>query len=410
MQAIREVMELAWAQPDAIHLEVGEPNFPTPGHVVEAAARAAREGHTRYTPNAGIPALREALADKVGRVNGYAAGAGQVVVSAGGVEAIHATLTTLADPGDEVLLPDPTWPDFVQMTALLGTPARFYHQTADTGYLPDVAELEELVGERTRVLVLNSPSNPLGAVIPARRLVELVEFAERHDLWVISDECYDEISFDGDFVSTMAAAPSPRVVSIYSFSKVYAMTGWRIGYAVAPPEVAAALTRLQEPIISCVNAPTQMAALAAVTGPQDVVASMREAYRERRDRALEVLRGGGLPVVTPQGAFYLWVDIGRAGIRSDAVRPRADRTAGSRRRARDGLRRGRRPLRASLPRLPPRPAPRGQQATDRAGRDERRRPRRHLLIADPAHRGQAGITGEEGDVRCPRQSSRTRPT
>jgi aspartate aminotransferase len=317
VQAIREVMELAWAQPDAIHLEVGEPDFPTPEHVVEAAARAAREGHTRYTPNAGIPALREALADKVGRVNGYAAGADQVVVSAGGVEAIHATLTTLADPGDEVLLPDPTWPDFVQMTALLGTPARFYHQTADTDYLPDIAELEELVGERTRVLVLNSPSNPLGAVIPARRLVELVEFAERHDLWVISDECYDEINFDGDFVSTMAAAPSPRIVSIYSFSKVYAMTGWRIGYAVAPPEVAAALTRLQEPIISCVNAPTQMAALAAVTGPQDVVASMREAYRERRDRALEVLRGGGLPVVTPQGAFYLWVDIGRAGIRSD---------------------------------------------------------------------------------------------
>jgi aspartate aminotransferase len=317
VQAIREVMELAWAQPDAIHLEVGEPDFPTPEHVVEAAARAAREGHTRYTPNAGIPALREALADKVGRVNGYAAGADQVVVSAGGVEAIHATLTTLADPGDEVLLPDPTWPDFVQMTALLGTPARFYHQTADTDYLPDIAELEELVGERTRVLVLNSPSNPLGAVIPARRLVELVEFAERHDLWVISDECYDEINFNGDFVSTMAAAPSPRIVSIYSFSKVYAMTGWRIGYAVAPPEVAAALTRLQEPIISCVNAPTQMAALAAVTGPQDLVASMRDAYRERRDRALEVLRGGGLPVVTPQGAFYLWVDIGRAGIRSD---------------------------------------------------------------------------------------------
>jgi aspartate/methionine/tyrosine aminotransferase len=316
-QAIREVMELAWAQPDAIHLEVGEPDFPTPDHVVEAATRAAREGHTRYTPNAGIPALREALADKVGRVNGYAAGADQVVVSAGGVEAIHATLTTLADPGDEVLLPDPAWPDFVQMTALLGTPARFYHQTADTDYLPDIAELEELVGERTRVLVLNSPSNPLGAVIPAQRLVELVEFAERHDLWVISDECYDEINFDGDFVSTMAAAPSPRVVSIYSFSKVYAMTGWRIGYAVAPPEVAAALTRLQEPIISCVNAPTQRAALAAITGPQDVVASMRDAYRERRDRALEVLRGGGLPVVTPKGAFYLWVDIGRAGIRSD---------------------------------------------------------------------------------------------
>jgi aspartate/methionine/tyrosine aminotransferase len=234
------------------------------------------------------------------------------------VEAIHATLTTLADPGDEVLMPDPAWPDFVQMAALLGTPARFYHQTAATDYLPDVAELEGLVNERTRVLIVNSPSNPLGAVIPGERLAQLVEFAERHDLWLISDECYDEIAFDGDFVSTMAVAPSPRVVSIYSFSKVYAMTGWRIGYAVAPPEVAAAMTRLQEPLISCVNAPTQMAALEAVTGPQDVVAAMRDAYRERRDRALEVLRAGDLPVRTPKGAFYLWVDISRAGRRSDA--------------------------------------------------------------------------------------------
>jgi aspartate/methionine/tyrosine aminotransferase len=318
VQAIREVMELAWANPDAIHLEVGEPDFPTPDNVVEAAARAAREGHTKYTPNAGIPPLREALAAKVGRVNGYEAGAEQVVVSAGGVEAIHATLTTLADPGEEVLMPDPAWPDFVQMAALLGTPPRFYHQTAATDYLPDVAELEALVGERTRVLIVNSPSNPLGAVIPAARLAELVDFAERHDLWLISDECYDEIAFDGDFVSTMAVAPSPRVVSIYSFSKVYAMTGWRIGYAVAPPEVAAAMTRLQEPLISCVNAPTQMAALEAVTGPQDVVDAMRDAYRERRDRALEVLRAGDLPVLTPKGAFYLWVDISRAGRRSDA--------------------------------------------------------------------------------------------
>jgi aspartate/methionine/tyrosine aminotransferase len=251
-------------------------------------------------------------------VNGYEAAAGQIVVSAGGVEAIHATLTTLADPGDEVLMPDPAWPDFVQMAALLGTPARFYHQTAATDYLPDVAELEELVNERTRVLIVNSPSNPLGAVIPGERLAALVEFAERHDLWLISDECYDEIAFDGDFVSTMAVAPSPRVVSIYSFSKVYAMTGWRIGYAVAPPEVAAAMTRLQEPLISCVNAPTQMAALEAVTGPQDVVAAMRDAYRERRDRALEVLRAGDLPVRTPKGAFYLWVDISRSERRSDA--------------------------------------------------------------------------------------------
>jgi aspartate/methionine/tyrosine aminotransferase len=312
-QAIREVMELAWRQPDAIHLEVGEPGFPTPAHIVEAAARAARDGHTRYTPNAGIVPLREALAEKVGRVNGYAAAPEQVVVGAGGVQVLHTVLLALTDPGDEILLPDPAWPDFVQMAHLLGTIPRHYHQTPETGFLPAVDELEELVTPRTRALVVNSPSNPLGAVVPAERAAELVAFAERHGLWLVSDECYDEIAFDGTFASPMSVAPSPRVISVYSFSKVYAMTGWRVGYCVAPPEVAATLSRLQEPIVSCVNAPAQMGALAAVTGPQGIVAEMRDAYRERRDAAVALLQAAGVPVLRPAGAFYLWVDIGSSG-------------------------------------------------------------------------------------------------
>jgi aspartate/methionine/tyrosine aminotransferase len=304
-------MELAWRQPDAIHLEVGEPGFPTPAHIVEAAAQAARDGHTKYTPNAGIVPLREALAEKVGRVNGYEATPDQVVVGAGGVQILHNVLLALTDPGDEILMPDPAWPDFVQMAHLLGTPPRFYHQTPETGFLPTVEELEELVTPRTRVLVVNSPSNPLGAVIPAELSAELVAFAERRGLWLVSDECYDEIAFDGTFASPMRVAPSPRIISAYSFSKVYAMTGWRVGYCVAPPEVAATLTRLQEPIVSCVNAPAQMGALAALTGPQDVVREMLVAYRERRDAAVALLGDAGVPVLKPSGAFYLWVEVGR---------------------------------------------------------------------------------------------------
>jgi aspartate aminotransferase len=310
--AIREIWELAWSHPGTIHLEVGEPGFPTPANVVEAAAQAARDGHTRYTPNGGIAELREALADKIARVNGYAVDPGQVVVANGGVEALYSTLLALTDPGDEVLLPDPAWTNFVQMVHLLGARPRYYHQTAETGYLPSIEELEQLVGPRTRVLVINSPSNPLGAVIPAARIVELVAFAERHDLWLISDECYDQIAFDDTFVSPMAVAASPRIVSVYSFSKTYAMTGWRVGYAAAPPEVAGQLARLQEPLISCVNAPAQMAALEAVTGPQAVVAEMRDAYLERRDRALDLLEQASVGVVRPSGAFYLWVDITRS--------------------------------------------------------------------------------------------------
>ena len=312
-QAIREVMELAWRRPDAIHLEVGEPGFPTPPHIVEAAARAARDGHTKYTPNAGIATLREALAEKVGRVNGYAASPDQVVVGAGGVQILHNLLLALTDPGDEILLPDPAWPDFVQMAHLLGTTPRFYHQTPETGFLPMVEELEELVSARTRVLIVNSPSNPLGAVVPAALSRDLVAFAERRGVWLISDECYDQIAFDAAFASPMSVAPSPRVISAYSFSKVYAMTGWRVGYCVAPPEVAAAVTRLQEPLVSCVNAPAQMGALAALTGPQDVVDEMRDAYADRRDAAIDVLAAAGVPVLRPSGAFYLWVDITRSG-------------------------------------------------------------------------------------------------
>jgi aspartate aminotransferase len=313
VQAIREVMELAWRQPDAIHLEVGEPGFPTPPHIVEAAARAARDGHTKYTPNAGIAPLREALAEKVARVNAYEASPEQIVVGAGGVQVLHNILLALTDPGDEILLPDPAWPDFVQMAHLLGTPPRYYHQTPDTGFLPTIDELDALVTPRTRVLVVNSPSNPLGAVVPADLAVELVAFAERRGLWLVSDECYDQIAFDDTFASPMAVAPSPRIISAYSFSKVYAMTGWRVGYCVAPPEVAATLTRLQEPVVSCVNAPAQLGALAALTGPQQIVAEMRDAYRERRDAAVALLERAGVPVLRPAGAFYLWVDISASG-------------------------------------------------------------------------------------------------
>ncbi len=310
---IREVMELAWRTPDAIHLEVGEPGFPTPPHIVEAAARAARDGYTKYTPNAGIVPLREALAEKIARVNGYEAATEQVVVGNGGTQVLHLVLLALTDPGDEVLLPSPAWPDFVQMAHLLGATPKLYHQTPETAFLPSIEQLEELVTPRTRVMLVNSPSNPLGAVVAAERQAELVAFAERHGLWLISDECYDEIAFDGTFASPMAVAPSPRIISVYSFSKVYAMTGWRVGYCVAPPEVAAALTQLQEPLISCVNAPAQMGALAALSGPQDVVAEMRDAYRDRRDAAVALLREGGVGVLDPAGAFYLWVDITRSG-------------------------------------------------------------------------------------------------
>ncbi|GAC1341255.1 MAG: pyridoxal phosphate-dependent aminotransferase [Candidatus Dormibacteria bacterium] len=315
---IRDIMDAAWGRAAVIRLEVGEPDFPTPAHVVEAAHAAALEGHTGYMPSAGIPQLREALAVKVQERNGYSVEPFQTIVTQGGVEAIYASLLTLTQPGDEILLPDPAWPNFLMMARLLNLTAVTYPLTSEAGFVPTPETLEGLVTERTSVIVVNSPSNPLGAVIGRSRMTELLEFVERHGLWMVSDECYDEISFSGTFVSPASIAPE-RVVSVYSFSKTYAMTGWRIGYAVAPRELAPTLAKAQEPLISCVNTPTQHAALAALTGPQQIVAEMRDAYHQRRDLALTVLAGATLHAFTPEGAFYLWVDIRGIGLPSREV-------------------------------------------------------------------------------------------
>ncbi len=314
---IREIMDLAWEDPEVIHLEVGEPDFPTPEHVVEAAYEAARTGHTRYAPNAGIPELREALADKVTRRNGYEAHPDQVVVTQGGIQALHLVLLALLDPGDEVLLPDPAWPNFRMIAHLLGARVLPYPLVSEGDFLPRLEDLERLVTPRTRAILVNTPSNPLGTVVPRELVDTLLEFARRRDLWYISDEVYDEIVFDDAFVSAGAVADaSDRLVSVYSFSKVYAMTGWRVGYLVAPPDLAKLLTGMQEPIVSCVNTPAQMAALAAMTGPQDVVRKMRESYRERRDELLEILERGNLSSSQPSGAFYVWTDVSAANVPS----------------------------------------------------------------------------------------------
>jgi aspartate aminotransferase len=314
---IREVMELAWGDPEAIHLEVGEPDFPTPEHVVEAAHEAARMGRTRYAPNAGLPELREALADKVAWRNGYEARPDQVVVTQGGIQALYLVLRALLEPGDEVLLPDPAWPNYRMIAHLLGARVLSYPLVAEGGFLPRLEDLEGLVTPRTRAILVNSPSNPLGTVVHRELMEALVAFARRRGLWFISDEVYDEVVFDDVFVSTGSLAdPSDRLVSVYSFSKVYAMTGWRVGYLVAPPDLTKLLTGMLEPIISCVNTPAQMAALAAVTGPQDVVRKMSEAYRVRRDELLGILDRGGLPSSRPAGAFYVWSDVSEAGMPS----------------------------------------------------------------------------------------------
>ena len=307
---IRQVMDLAWSLPDpVIGLHVGEPSFPSPPHVIEAARASYAAGETHYVPNAGIGELRSAIAEKVSTANGFAVTERNVVVSAGGAQALHNAFSLTLEAGDEVLIPDPGWPNYAMAVQLVqGVPVR-YPLRSERGFRPDPAELAGLVTDRTRLIVVNTPSNPLGTVLHAAEVEALVRFAEEHDLWLLSDECYDALTFGSPHVSPGRFDRDGRVLSAFSFSKTYAMTGLRVGYLVTPEDVAQHAAKLQEPLLACVNAPAQAAALAALRGPPDDVITMREAYRERRDRAVAQLDAQGMRYLRPEGAFYLWVDV-----------------------------------------------------------------------------------------------------
>ena len=317
---IREVSNLAVGRRGCLRLEVGQPDFRAPAHVAEAGKRAIDEGWTFYTPTAGLPVLRERLAAKLHEVNGIAAEPADVVCGPGGVGVLAAALTALCNPGDEVLLPDPHWPNYTIMVAAVQARPIFYPCPPELGFLPDLEELESRVTPRTRVLVVNSPNNPTGAVYPPATLRALGEIADRHGLWLVSDECYDQIVFDGLRVApSLAQSADPaRVVSAFSFSKTYAMTGWRLGYATAPPPVVDTMVKVLEASNSCPSTIAQKAGEAALAGPQDCVGEMVAAYARRREAAVDLLREAGLLLTVPQGAFYVLADVSRSGLDSRA--------------------------------------------------------------------------------------------
>jgi aspartate/methionine/tyrosine aminotransferase len=310
---IRTITNLALALPHAIRLEIGEPNFATPPHIVEAAHRAAQDGYTRYTHTQGLLSLREAWSERLARVNGRATKPDDVIVTAGAVAGLHATLATILAPGDEILIPDPGWPNWGMIAALIGARAVGYPSVAEHGWQPDLDRLDALVTRRTRAILVNSPGNPTGAVLGRAALERISAFAERHDLWLVSDECYDAIVFDGEHLGTAAVASVDRTVTIASCSKTYAMTGWRIGCVAAPARLIPAIAKVQQATQASVCAVAQKAAEAALTGPQDCVDEMRAFYRDRRDQAVVLLASLGRPIASPEGAFYAMLDI------SDAV-------------------------------------------------------------------------------------------
>jgi aspartate/methionine/tyrosine aminotransferase len=310
---IREITNLALTMPGAIRLEIGEPNFATPQHIVEAAHRAAQDGYTRYTHTQGLLSLREAWSERLARVNGRKTTPDDTIVTAGAVAGLHATFAAILGPGDEILIPDPGWPNWGMMAALIGARTVGYPCLAAHGWQPDLNRLDALVSPRTRAILINSPGNPTGAVLPRSALEALTDFAERHDLWLVSDECYDAIVFDGEHLGTAAVAPPERTVTIASCSKTYAMTGWRMGCVAAPRSLTSAIAKVQQATQASVCAVAQKAAEAALTGPQDCVSEMRSFYSARRDQAVAILSRLGRSIASPEGAFYAMIDL------SDAV-------------------------------------------------------------------------------------------
>jgi aspartate aminotransferase len=292
----------------------GEPDFPTPAHVVEAAVAAARDPRNhRYSPAAGLPDLREAIAEKTLRDSGTTVSPSQVIVTNGGKQAVYQSFAALLDDGDEVILPAPYWTTYPEAIALAGGVTVEVFAGADQEYKVTVDQLEAARTERTKVLLFCSPSNPTGAVYTRDEVTAVATWALEHGVWIISDEIYQDLTYDGvEAVSVTEAVPevADQTILVNGVAKTYAMTGWRVGWMVGPADVVAGAANLQSHLSSNVSNVSQRAALAALTGPQDEVEVMRRAFDARRAtivRELDAIDGVVTP--TPQGAFYVYPDV-----------------------------------------------------------------------------------------------------
>ena len=303
ISGIRKMFE--GAGPDAINLGLGQPDFDTPEHIKRAAIDAINKGFTGYTANLGIPELREALCRKFERENGFTVKPGEVIVTSGASEALHIALSALVDSGDEVLVPDPGFVSYSALAKMAGGKVVGVPLGEKLTLTPEA--VNERVTPETRVLIINSPSNPTGTVQTGEEIKALAEIAEDNDITIISDEVYEHFIYEGEHVSP--ARFTDNVITVNAVSKTYAMTGWRIGYAAARKEYVEQMLKVHQYIQACACSIAQKAALAAIEGPQECVGEMRESFRARRDILLDGFASMGVKCVKPQGAFYAFPEV-----------------------------------------------------------------------------------------------------
>jgi aspartate/methionine/tyrosine aminotransferase len=315
---------------DIIHLEIGEPDFDTPAHIVEAAKRALDEGFTRYAPTPGLPELRQAIASHTSHTRGIRVGPEHVSVVPGGKPMIFFPMLALIEPGDEVIYPDPGFPIYESMINFLGATPVPIPLVEERGFSFDLNLLQEKLSAKTKMLILNSPHNPTGGVIPAADIRAIAEMVRERDLMVLSDEIYSQIYFDQPPLS-IAAIPGmlEKTIILDGFSKSYAMTGWRMGYGVMPEWMVEAVTKLMVNSNSCTATFTQRAGIAALTCPQDGTAKMVAEFRRRRDAFCAGLNSlPGFRCSIPGGAFYAFPNITGTGWSSEALADALLETAG----------------------------------------------------------------------------------
>lgn len=301
---------------DVVHLEIGEPDFATPAHIVEAAKEALDQGWTHYGPSAGLPELRQAVAEYAGRLRNVRFQPEQVVITPGGKPVMAFAIMALVEDGDEVIYPNPGFPIYQSMIEYMGGIAVPIRLREEMGFRLNVEELAAKVTSRTKLIIINSPANPTGGVLTREDLDLIAQTALQHDCWVLADEIYSEIVYDTNFES-IAQFPGlqNRLIILDGFSKTFAMTGWRVGYGIMPCSMADKLARIQTNTNSCTATFVQRACLAALQGPREPITKMLAEFRRRRDFIVEGLSScPGFSCRTPMGAFYAFPNIERTGL------------------------------------------------------------------------------------------------
>ena len=316
---------------DIIHLEIGEPDFETPPHIKQAAVQALENGYTHYVPTPGIQEVRQSVARNVGEQRGMDVGWERVIITPGAKPIMFFTLLALAEPGSEVIYPDPGFPIYKSMINFCGAQAVSMQLREEIQFHPDLDEFAKLVNKNTRVVILNSPHNPCGSLLSPEELERIASIVrEQSDAYILSDEVYKDLLYSGQHCS-IATMPgmADRTIILDGLSKSYAMTGWRLGYGVFPEPLVEHIIKLAVNSVSCANAFSQMAIIAALEGPQDSVTAMREEFKKRRDTMVEGLQDiPGITCPMPEGAFYVFPSIKEIGLSSMEFESKALEEAG----------------------------------------------------------------------------------